>query len=126
MDRLIVCGLLLLLASGCVQGTATVVAEGQYLLNLSIDYAHRIHTKRQTVEEQCWQSVQRDLRKLTMEGDEEGYRRLLIQVYPQPVTLAIIREARNDPASILSKPPGCPDPDEEPGILKEDETEFLS
>ncbi len=125
---------LILLLSGCAQTAATVTAEGAYLLQASIDYIHRVHDKRRVIEAECWQSVQREINKLRALGDEDAVRALLIEVYPQPVSLALLKKARDDPASILSKPPGCPDPDEEPsedpgerpGIFKEDETEFLS
>lgn len=117
--------LLALLLGACVQTGATVTAEGGYLLQTAIDYVHRVHDKRRVIEAKCWESVLREIDDLRSKGDEDAVRRLLIEVYPQPVTLAMIEKIRNDPASILSKPPGCPDPDESK-IIKEDETELIS
>ena len=103
---------LALLLGGCAQTAATVTAEGAYLLQASIDYIHRVHDKRRVIEAECWQSVQREVNRLRSAGDEDAVRRLLIEVYPRPVTLAMIKQARSDPGSILSRPPGCPESDE--------------
>ena len=102
----------LVLLSGCAQTAATVTAEGAYLLQASIDYIHRVHDKRRVIEAECWQSVLREINKLRTLDDEDAVRALLIEVYPKPVSLALLKKTRDDPDSILSQPPGCPAPDE--------------
>ena len=101
---------LALLLGGCAQTAATVTAEAAYLLQTSIDYIHRVHDKRRVIELECWQSVQREINRLRAQDKEDAVRALLLKVYPRPVTLALINKVRNDPESILSQPPGCPEP----------------
>ncbi len=96
------------LLSGCAQTAATALSEGTALLQASINYVQRVHDKRRVIEAECWQSVQREINTLRSRGNETAVRALLLQVYPQPVTLALIKAAREEPKSILSTPPGCP------------------
>ena len=99
---------LLLVLGGCAQTGATLTAESAYLLQASIDYVHRTHDKRRLIESECWRSVLREIDSL--KGNEQAIRALLLEVYPQPVSLALIKQARDDPDGILSQPPGCPKP----------------
>ncbi len=106
-----------LLLSGCVQTGATLSAEATYLLGAAIDYTHRVHDKRRSIEEQCWLSVMREIDVLRKNGGtEQAVRVLLLKSYPELVTLALLKKIRDDPNSILSLPPGCPVEDE-PGEM---------
>ena len=99
----------LLLLAGCAQTLATVSAQGTYLLGASIDYVHRVHEKRRSLEELCWQSVMREIDAVRKAGGSEAaVRAILLKSYPKPVTLALLDKIRNDPNSILARPPGCP------------------
>ena len=108
MKRLLLVLVSVSLLSGCAQTAATAISEGTALLQASINYVQRVHDKRRVIESECWQSVQREINTLRSRGDEVAVRALLLRVYPQPVTLALIKEARKEPNSILSTPPGCP------------------
>lgn len=97
------------LLPGCAQTAATLSAEGTYLLGASIDYVHRVHDKRRSIEEMCWQSMMREIDGLRREDKSEAeVRALLFRSYPRPVTLAFIQKIQDDPSSILAQPPGCP------------------
>ena len=94
---------------GCAQTGATLSAEGTYLLGAAIDYTHRVHDKRRSIEEQCWLSVMREVDAVRRNGGTEvEVRALLLRSYPPLVTLALLDKIQNNPNSILSLPPGCP------------------
>ena len=99
------------LLAGCVQTGATLLAEGTYLLNAGIDYVHRVHDKRRTVEELCWLSVMLTVQEIRSDEQktEADVRRFLRDVYPRLVTLELIRQTKDGQTGILSTPPGCPD-----------------
>ena len=110
MRRLACIALLSVFLSGCAQTAATLSAEGTYLLGASIDYVHRVHDKRRSIEEQCWQSVLREIDDVRAadDGSEADVRRLLLRSYPKLVTLSFLEKIKDNPESILSVPPGCP------------------
>jgi len=92
---------------GCAQGLAYAITDAVYLHEAAGAYVREVHGLRQFIRKECQASLVREIEALKRAGDESALREMLAENYPELVTVDVLRQARDDPAGILSQAPGC-------------------
>lgn len=104
--RYLVLILTAVLLSGCVAAASRAVTEAGYVAGAASDYVREAHDLRRWIRQQCFDLLKTEIRQLG--EDTKRIRELLIASYPPLVTTDILRAAKDDRQSILSRPFGCP------------------
>ena len=107
MSRYVLVILASLLLGGCAESLARLVTDATYLHEAASAYVREVHGTRQFIRQECRASLVREIEGLKRAGDEEALRKMLAENYPALVTIDVLKAARDDPAGILSKAPGC-------------------
>ncbi len=117
MKRFLIIIVCIFSLSGCIQWVAQVAVDANVIYTDAVNLRNEVVEFRKFIRRECKASLVRSIEKIkrsddTEEDIEEKLRQYLAKYYVQPITLAVIKEIKNDPEGVLSKAMGCePKPD---------------
>lgn len=98
---------LLLPLAGCVEAGAKVIEDASYLHQAGRAYVMEVHDARRETRRICWEMLMKEVDQLEQQGKWQEARTRLKANYPPLVTMAIAKQAKEDPLGLTAEPFGC-------------------